>query len=199
MYKRQENVVYIPTTIDTNYHKNEVEKDTENQLTIGWTGTHTTVKYLHQIESVLAKIQQQVGFKFHVISNQDPNFKQLDYIYFKWRRRSEIEDLAKIDIGLMPLLDNDWSRGKCGFKALQYMAMEIPSIISPVGVNKKIIKEGVNGFLAKNETDWEKRIVELLNSKELRSKIGSNGIETVKKTYSVESCLLYTSPSPRDA
>ena len=99
---------------------------------------------------------------------------------------TELDDLSEIDIGIMPLPDEDWARGKCGLKALQYMALEIPTVCSPVGVNTEIIEDGVNGFLAKNEKEWIEKLSLLIENQELRGKTGCAGRKTVEERYSVK-------------
>src|SRR5262249_26385554 len=92
----------------------------------------------------------------------------------------------EIDIGIMPLPDDEWAKGKCGLKGLQYMALSIPTIMSPVGVNTEIIKDGENGFLAASTAEWVDKLSQLIDSSELRQRIGANGRQTVLKDYSVE-------------
>ncbi|MDQ3190363.1 MAG: glycosyltransferase, partial [Bacteroidota bacterium] len=104
-----------------------------------------------------------------------------------WNKETEIEDLSKIDIGIMPLPDDMWAKGKCGFKGLQYMALEIPSIMSPVGVNNEIIEDGVNGFLAKTEEEWFEKLSLLIESPAIRKRLGKAGRQTVEQRYSVKS------------
>ena len=107
--------------------------------------------------------------------------------YIQWNKATEIEDLAAIQIGVMPLKDSIWAKGKCGFKGLQYMALEIPSVMSNVGVNTEIIQHEQNGFLCEKNEDWERILRRLISDKNLRKTIGSIGKQTVKERYSVES------------
>jgi glycosyltransferase involved in cell wall biosynthesis len=93
--------------------------------------------------------------------------------------------LQDIDIGLMPLPDDEWSRGKCGLKGLQYMALGVPTLMSPVGVNSEIIESGVNGFLPRTEDDWVEMLSALIESRELRARIGAAGRRRVEDGYSV--------------
>ncbi|HLU85364.1 MAG TPA: glycosyltransferase family 4 protein, partial [Vicingaceae bacterium] len=106
--------------------------------------------------------------------------------FVKWNQKTEIEDLSQIDIGIMPLPDDEWAKGKCGFKGLQYMALEIPTIMSPVGVNAEIIKDGENGFLANTDEEWITKIEWLIESEELRKKLGKAGRQTIIERYSIE-------------
>src|SRR5688500_15331287 len=104
----------------------------------------------------------------------------------EWRSETEVSDLASIDIGLMPLPDDKWSKGKCGLKALQYMALGIPTVCSPVGVNSTIITDGENGFIADTKEEWIAKLKSLLHSPELRQRIGSAGRKTVEGEYSAK-------------
>jgi len=104
----------------------------------------------------------------------------------QWDFEDEIQDLHSLDIGLMPLIDDPWSRGKCGFKLLQYMASGIPSVSSPVGVNKEIIKDGVNGMLATEESEWIEKITMLIKDANLRNSIAKRGRKRVVENYSLD-------------
>lgn len=186
------NVVVNPTTIDTKhlhdpskYPRQEMQKDI---ITIGWTGSYSTLKYLKEIESVLQEIEKRFSnIEFLVIADQVPDLALQNLVCLKWSKDSEIQDLLKIDIGIMPLPDDPWTRGKCGFKVLQYMALEIPPIASPVGVNSEIIQHGVNGFLCSTSEEWIGTLTDLINSIELRKRIGKTGRQSVVDNYSVES------------
>lgn len=179
-------VKVIPTTIDTNYHIRE-ENSSTDKLCIGWTGTQTTLKYIEPLKQVFVELQQKYGNKiyFKVICDQPWDMQGIDLVNEKWDKASEIEQLASIDIGVMPLTEDAWSLGKCGFKGLQYMAMESAAILSPVGVNKEIIEDGKNGFLAETLEDWKRTLTLLIEDEELRKKIGKEGRKTVKERYSV--------------
>ena len=101
-----------------------------------------------------------------------------------WRAATELDDLGAIDIGVMPLPDDNWSKGKCGLKALQFMALGIPTICSPVGVNTDIIQDGENGLLASSEAEWVEKLTRLLRSAELRRRLGDAGRATIEQKYS---------------
>jgi glycosyltransferase involved in cell wall biosynthesis len=184
-------VIVNPTTIDTkktNAHLCIEKKRKDEQIIIGWTGSHTTLKYLESIKYVLQDIERQLeNVSFLVIANRKPtlDLKRLEYI--EWREQTEIEDILKMDIGLMPLPDDEWTKGKCGFKALQYMSLGIPCVVSPVGVNSTIIQHSINGFLEKSDADWIKTLKMLVNDEGKRKDIGKKAIETVNNKYSVDS------------
>ena len=183
--KHNRNVVVIPTTIDTSHHRSCTRKS-DAKITIGWTGTLTTLKQLEPILPVIEKLQLKYDIDFLIISNEQPQFKIKNQSFIKWNPETEIQDLCKIDIGIMPLYDTEWEKGKCGLKGLQYMALEIPSIMSPVGVNTEIIQDGKNGLLAETEQEWFDKLSLLIENKELRQQLGKAGRQTVLKQYSVE-------------
>ena len=184
--KFNNNVILIPTTIDLVNCHNQSTSQTNEQVNIGWTGTHTTMSYLHQLIPVFQELEKKYSFTFTVISNHEPDFQLESMRFIKWNKQTEIADLASINIGVMPLSENKWSQGKCGFKALQYMALNIPSIVSPVGVNSEIIKDGENGYLCSTLEEWKKTIILLIENKQLREQIGKEGYKTVHNKYSVE-------------
>lgn len=185
------NVVVNPTTIDTEHHHNpalyHVKKD-ENIITIGWTGTHSTLKYLDAILPLIRKLEERHNnLRFLVISNKKPWFQLRSLVFMPWSKETEIQDLLTIDIGLMPLVNDTWALGKCGFKALQYMALNIPAVASPAGVNKRIIDHGVNGFLCDSEEDWFSCLDKLVQEPDLRKQIGGEGRKKVISDYSISS------------
>jgi glycosyltransferase involved in cell wall biosynthesis len=180
------NVVVIPTTIDMNYHKAKEIHVQKTKLNIGWTGTLTTLKQINLIVDILKKIENEFDIDILIISNEEPQLDLKSLKYIAWNKTTEIEDLQKIDIGIMPLYDTEWEKGKCGFKGLQYMALAIPTIMSPVGVNPEIINDGYNGYLANSNGEWYDKIKLLINDEELRKEIGLKGQETIKQRYSTE-------------
>lgn len=177
-------VIVVPTTIDLSYHALKPQQN--KQVTIGWTGTHSTMKHLELIVPIIAQLEKKFNFTFLVISDKAPSFKLKSLQFIPWNKTTEIEDLNKIDIGIMPLYDSEWEKGKCGFKGLQYMALGIPTVMSAVGVNNEIITTNENGFLPKGELEWEQTLSKLLQSKALRVKIGLAGQETIQNKYSVK-------------
>lgn len=180
------NVEIIPTTIDmANHHIGQISYK-ENALTIGWTGTHTTIHYLQALIPALQKLQAEYSFTFLVIANEPPSFEIPNMQFVKWRKESEIQDLLKIDIGVMPLKDDQWAKGKCGFKALQYMSLGIPTIASAVGVNTEIIQHNTNGLLVAPNGDWYDPLNQMINAVSLRETIGKSGKQRILNSYSVQ-------------
>jgi glycosyltransferase involved in cell wall biosynthesis len=183
--KFNSNVQVIPTTIDTENHHNLQTDYHQEKLVIGWTGTHTTMRYLDFIVPVIKELEQKYDFEFLVISNEAPAYHLKSLRFLKWRRETEISDLARISIGVMPLEMDIWSEGKCGFKGLQYMSLGIPALMSPVGVNTQIVSHSENGFLPIKLEDWRVQLETLLLDVDLRNKIGEAGKKTIDERYSV--------------
>lgn len=179
-------VTIVPTTIDTDTYQ-PILLPENNKVIIGWSGSVTTIQHfkyaLGFLNKIHAKYGDRVGFK--VIG--DPNYlnPELGIQGIKWTSESEVRELCAFDIGIMPLPDDEWAKGKCGLKGLQYMALAIPTIMSPVGVNSTIIQNGENGFLAVEEDEWVEKLSLLIESKELRLKLGNAARQTVLDKYSV--------------
>lgn len=184
------NAIINPTTIDTEFRHNVELYPSLNpveELTIGWTGSHSTLKYLKELEHVLAKLLElHKNVKITIIADRQPSLC-FPYTYIPWAIDREIADLLTFDIGIMPLPDDEWSKGKCGFKILQYLALQTPAVASPVGVNTQIIVENETGFLCKTESEWIDRLSELIINRELRTRLGIAGRKHVIEHYSVQS------------
>jgi glycosyltransferase involved in cell wall biosynthesis len=187
--KYNPNVVINPTTIDTeNYHNPDLYKvEKFDKVTIGWTGTATTNKYLEFLIPVMEKLSSKHNFYFNVISDVNPNLEIKNFKFTKWNKETEIENLLRFDIGVMPLTDDIWAKGKCGFKALQYMALEIPAIVSPVGVNEQIVDHEINGFIATTEQEWYNCLDRFLSNKENYNQMGIDAREKIIDYFSVKS------------
>ncbi|MFT6996414.1 MAG: glycosyltransferase involved in cell wall biosynthesis [Cryomorphaceae bacterium] len=163
-----------------------------NLPVIGWTGTHSTLKQLTPLFPALEKIHKKHPFRFLLIADVPPESMPAFIEFRKWQKETEIEDLLEMDIGVMPLYNTNWERGKCGFKALQYQALGIPAVVSNVGANTKVVKEGETGFICESlplgETQkWKAELCALLENKELRIDLGKQARKHVIKTYSVTS------------
>jgi glycosyltransferase involved in cell wall biosynthesis len=186
--KFNKEVVIVPTTIDTSVYKKFPSNIAEQRVCIGWSGSFSTIQHFSLAIPALKKIKEKFGDKVYFKIIGDGNFfcKELDTPGIPWVAATEVEDLSAIDIGIMPLPNDEWSKGKCGLKGLQYMALKIATLMSPVGVNKEIIKHGVNGYLPSSEQEWVDIISTLVENPELRAKIGMAGRQTVVDKYSVE-------------
>jgi glycosyltransferase involved in cell wall biosynthesis len=180
------NVTIVPTTIDTDIYRVQPVRDTTSPV-IGWTGSYSTVQYLDLLRSTLSELARRERFRVRIIGPSDYELDGVDVEVVPWRSHTEVQDLAAVDIGIMPLPDNPWSRGKCGCKALQYMGLGIPAVCSPVGMNTDLIRDGENGFLADNPEGWTAKLTLLLRSTELRRKLGLAGRKTVEERFSATS------------
>jgi glycosyltransferase involved in cell wall biosynthesis len=180
------NVVILPTTIDTNLYLPDYKASNEI-ITIGWSGSVSTIEHFQYAIPALRILKKKYGDKINISVIGDENF-QIEDLGIKgkpWRMDTELEDLRAFDIGIMPLPDTEWTWGKCGLKGLQYMALEIPTVMSPVGVNNQIIINGINGFLADQIEDWVTKLSALIDNAELRVALGRAGRKTVVEKYSV--------------
>ena len=145
------NIIVVPTVVDTiKSHAQLQDQDTDTPA-VGWTGTFSTLKYLDIILPAIKRLQEKYDFTFIVIANKDPQLPLKNYRFIYWSKETEIADLLQLHIGLMPLNNTELEKGKCGFKAIQYMSLGIPAVVSPVGVNLLIITDGENGFVAADE------------------------------------------------
>ncbi|HLG33327.1 MAG TPA: glycosyltransferase family 4 protein [Bacteroidia bacterium] len=184
--KFNENVVLIPTTIDTEEYR-KMQLPLNDSIVIGWSGSITTIKHFELAIPFLRILKNKFGKKISVKVIGDDTFvnNELGIRGIGWNKKDEIKELSSIDIGIMPLPDDEWSKGKCGLKGLQYMALEIPTVMSPVGVNTEIISDGVNGFLASHVDEWVEKISRLIESEALRREMGRKARQTVVERYSV--------------
>jgi len=186
-YAKQFNaqVVYNPTCVDTDRRYNiAADHDTE-RITIGWTGSFSTLHFLDLAQPALKKLQEKYDFDIKIICNKKPLLDLKNIIYVEWTEENEVAELATCQIGLMPLTDDEWNKGKCGFKLIQYLALEIPAVCSPVGVNTMIIEEGINGFYSKTDEDWYQAIETLILDRSVRKKMGKAGREKIVSNYSL--------------
>jgi len=184
-------VSVVPSTIDLNLYDYEkfgprARQDKAGPPVIGWSGSTTTIAHLNTIRGALQKLARIEPFTFRFIGPSDWSLEGVQVENVRWKSSSEASDLSALDIGLMPLPDEPWTRGKCGMKALQYMALGIPSVASPVGVNKDIIRHGENGFLASSEDEWVQVLAGLLRDKAARHSVGQAGRATVEHEFSAQ-------------
>jgi glycosyltransferase involved in cell wall biosynthesis len=181
------NVVYNPTCVDTQNRYNVLADHNVDRVTIAWTGSFSTLKYLTIVENALIRLQEKYDFDIKIICNQRPllNLKNVQYV--EWSEANEVSALASCQIGLMPLTHDEWSEGKCGFKLIQYLSLGIPAVSSAVGVNKKIIEEGVNGYFADTDADWFNNIEKLILDIDMRKQMGLAGRKKIIAQYSLQS------------
>lgn len=179
----QRNVEVIPTTIDTNQFK-PVDREPRDKIVIGWSGLEYNFKYLHEIAPVLKELLLQYPAELAILSGSPPDDFPVPYRFEKWDPKREAEQISSFDIGLMPLKIDEWSKGKCAMKLLQYMAAGIPGIATAVGVNTKIIEDGINGFVAVTLDEWKTKLKLLLEDPSLRKSMGIAARSTIVNQYS---------------
>ncbi len=168
-------VTVIPTAIDT------ARYPTAGGTTVGWIGSRTTLPYLKALKPVFGKL----GIAPHVIAAGDPETLGFRVQFRPWTLETELNELAQLGIGIAPLPDGPWERGKCGVKVLQYMACGIPVVASPVGVHNQIVQHGVNGYLAGETVEWEMYLRELIGNESLRERLGTAGRAMVRQRYDI--------------
>jgi glycosyltransferase involved in cell wall biosynthesis len=178
--------VVLPTPIDlANY---QLRKQADHPgIIIGWLGLSDGLPYLRHIQSALRRLNQRFSsMKLKVVSDKPLQLEGVAIENETWRAETEQSNLSSFDIGIMPLWDSVWARGKCGYKILQYMGVGRPVVASDVGVNNQIIRHGENGFLARTEEDWVNSIATLIENATLRRDFGLRGRELIEKEYSLE-------------
>ncbi|RMF50685.1 MAG: glycosyltransferase, partial [Bacteroidetes bacterium] len=187
-YARQyaSDVRIIPTTIDTDLYRPR-PKPPSDTVVVGWSGSLTTLAHFRLVEPALAILRKRYGarVRFRLLGVPHYQNPSLGIESLPWRPETEVDDLTEIDIGLMPLPDEPWSRGKCALKALQYMALGIPPVVSPVGMNRQVVQEGVNGLWASTLDEWVEKVSWLIERPEERQRLGAAARHTVQAAYSV--------------
>lgn len=180
-------VIIVPTAVDT--AKITPLNRQNEKFTIGWVGTSGNFKYLYKIEHELVSFIEDSNSMLFVVADAEPTFRLLkknkNWVFRKWSLEDENDFLNKIDVGIMPLDNTEWEKGKCSFKMLQYMAAGKPVIVSPVGMNKDILDRDLIGFGAK-DNEWENSLFEIFNNKEKRFLMGLNGRKLIEQEFSTE-------------
>jgi glycosyltransferase involved in cell wall biosynthesis len=177
-------VIVNPTCVDTVHRHNVLKEQNTERIVIGWTGSFSLLMFLNEVIDVLQALERKYDFDFIVIADKDPQLPLKNFQYIKWTEATEITDLLKFNIGIMPLPDDEFTRGKCGFKLIQYMSVGIPVVASPVEVNSIIVDQGETGFLCTTNEQWYDALEKLLTDLELRREMGRKGREKIIRDYS---------------
>ncbi len=177
----------IPTAIDVDLFVPRAEPHrSQARPVLGWIGTPTTASYLTPLAPVLRALAATHQFEFRVAGSTSPiAFEGVDTANVAWSLDSEVELFNGCDVGVYPLPDDDWARGKCGFKAIQFMSCGVAVVASPVGVNREIVQDGVNGFLASTADEWRQKLAALMDDPDLRRRVGAAGRRTIQERYSL--------------
>ena len=184
------NVIVFPSTIDLDYYRIAAgeRKADRDKITIGWSGSHTTVEHFETILPVLRTLKKKFGdtLKFEVYGDANYKNEELNIQGTAWSFDTEVATIASFDIGIMPLPNDNWSKGKCAMKGLQYMGLSVPAVLSAVGMNMDVIEDGVNGFLASSDDEWMAKLTLLIENNTLRAEIGSAGRKTIEQRFSTQ-------------
>jgi glycosyltransferase involved in cell wall biosynthesis len=175
-------VLVVPTTVDHLAYADQ-KASAHDKLTLGWIGSSATARYLRTIARELEELCASA--RLRLIGVEQHDFKCPDVVLSEWSEDTELEDLASCDIGLAPLTDGPWERGKCGLKAIQYMAMGIPVLAADVGVLPKVVKHGETGFIYRNPAEFLRYAHTLANDPELRRLMGAAGRKRVAARYTI--------------
>lgn len=185
-YAGAAHVEILPTVVDLQrYSVSVAVTDSTRPVRIGWIGSPSTVHYLDLLAEPLERLASRHAIELRCIGAA-PRLQGIPVVPLTWREDTEVASIAACDIGIMPLTDSPWERGKCGYKLIQYMACGLPVVASPVGVNRQIVEEGVNGLLAADGRQWEEALERLVQDASLREQYGSAGRRAVEERYNLQ-------------
>lgn len=179
--------IVLPTAVDTDVFTPRGIGANLSRHVIGWSGSSSGFKYLYAIESALLRLlDKHRDAIIKVVSDRRPVFSKLPsdrVVYEPWHPATEVQSLQDFTVGLMPLTDDSWARGKCSFKMLTYMAVGIPVVVSPVGMNVEILEKGECGYLATSMDDWVDTVSMLLKNQGIAEQMGEIGRHIVEAHY----------------
>ncbi len=180
-------VYVIPTVIDLDRYTPKNHDDSHDGLTLGWIGSRSSLPYLKAIMPALEDLSRRHSIvRLKIVCDRFLDSRHIPVIKKRWEEATEVEDVKSFDVGLMPLSDDVWSKGKCALKIIQSLAVGVPVVCSPVGANREIVKNGSNGFWAKAQSEWIERLSILIENPSLRQDMGRRGRRIVAEKYSVQ-------------
>lgn len=175
---------YISSSVNTDLFLPATSYLDERKVTIGWTGTFSSKIYLDLLRNVFLDLKQRCDFRLRIIGNFQYELPGVDLEVIQWTKKKEVEDLQGIDIGVYPLVNDDWVLGKSGLKAIQYMAFGLPTVATNIGMTPRIIRQMENGWLVNTDDEWVEALEVLVKNPDLRRKIGDAARKTVLENYS---------------
>lgn len=181
-----DHVEIVPTVVDLRRYSGARRRRDGRPLTVGWIGSPSTAAYLRLIEEALAAVQRRHDVALRLIGAGDIELQGVEAERVAWSEEEEVAQIASLDVGIMPLPDAPWERGKCGYKLIQYMACGLPVVASPVGVNRDIVRQGENGFLAETADEWAEALSALARDQGLRQRMGEQGRRQVAERYTLD-------------
>ncbi len=181
------NITIIPTPINMAAYPQKKYSDNNDSIILGWIGATGSIHYLEKMKSLFNILGKSFdNLKLKIVCNTFFDCENMEVEKKIWNEKDEVADIQSFDIGLMPLMDDPWSHGKCGLKILQCFAVGVPVVCSPAGVNKEIVKDGVHGFWANTQEEWIEKLKTLIKDHDLRKRMGMEGRKKVIEHYSVE-------------
>lgn len=188
-YQFNNQCLVLPSPVDVDVYRPRNEANAKNnQVVIGWVGRAENLEYLNRLDGVFSKIEKDYGDRVRLEVVCDAPFQSRSQIALRnipWTLEQEREKVAAFDVGIMPLEDTAWARGKCAFKLIQYMACGVPGVASPVGMNCDVVRHGENGFLANNENEWFECLAQLISNPEKRKQIAFTAREDIENSFSL--------------
>lgn len=183
------NVEVIPTPINHNKYLIKDFNLKKEKVTIGWIGDHGSIHYLEKMRPIFDRIAlDHPETELKIVCDTFFDCERMKVIKKDWDEKDEVLDLQSFDIGIMPLMDDPWSWGKCGLKIIQYQGVGLPVVCTPVGINRDLVEDSINGFYAMTDEDWVRKLSILIKDEELRKKMGEKGREKVLKNYTLDVC-----------
>jgi glycosyltransferase involved in cell wall biosynthesis len=182
-------VEVIPTAIDQERYHLKTYPVQQEKVILGWIGDHGSIHYLEKMKPVF----ERIGERYHhaelkIVCDTFFDCKRIKVIKKNWNSEEEVTDLQGFDVGLMPLVDDPWSWGKCGLKIIQYQGVGLPVVCTPVGINKDLVEDAKNGYWATTPEEWEKKISLLIENSEMRERMGREGRKKVMENYTYQVC-----------
>jgi len=183
------NVEVIPTAIDQERYHLKAYPVQQEKVVLGWIGDHGSIHYLEKMRPVFERIGEKYPHaELKIVCDIFFDCHRLKVIKKNWSAGEEVHDLQSFDIGLMPLVDDPWSWGKCGLKIIQYQGVGVPVVCTPVGINKDLVEDAKNGYWAMTPEEWERKLSLLIENAELRERMGREGRKKVMENYTYQVC-----------